>query len=95
MKNLIELVRLVRSSNTRQEDRALVLATLSDVAQIWRERRSLLAYHVMVCALDSNDAEVRRFAEESLNRQSPHPAKPRMNLPRADLIKSQHLKDSA
>ena len=92
---LIELIRVVRSSTASQEDRAVVLATLSDVARLWQQTRSLAAYHVIVSALDSNDDEVRRLAEESLNRSSPRPASHRANGDGATLVKSQRWKESA
>lgn len=92
---LIEHIRVVRSSTASQEDRAVVLATLSDVAKLWRQTRSLPAYHVIVSSLDSNDDEVRRLAEESLNRSSPRPANHRANSDGSTSGKFQRWKESA
>lgn len=74
MEQFIEPIRIVRSSTASQEDRTVVLATLSDAAMLWRQTASLEAYKVIIAALDSNDGEVRRVAEGSLNRKSPRPA---------------------
>lgn len=73
MERVIELIRIVRSSNIGRQDRARLLATLSDIAGIWRQTGSLAAYEVIVSALDSNDDDIRRWAEETLNRHSPRP----------------------
>lgn len=74
MENLVELISAFRSSTTRTGDHSLRLATLTEAAQLWKQTRSLTAYHLIVSALDSNDNEVRRLAEEFLNRSSPRPA---------------------
>jgi hypothetical protein len=78
MAKIIELIRIVRSSTIGQ-DHSLLLATLSDVARLWQQTGSLAAYQVIVSALDSNDDEVRRLAEEVLNRSSPRPGNRRAN----------------
>lgn len=73
MKKPIELIRM-RSFSLAGSDHAVLLATLSEVAAAWRQTGSLTAYQVIVSALDSNDDEIRRCAEEILNRHSPRPA---------------------
>lgn len=74
MKKSVELVRMLRTLTLTGPDHAVVLATLSDVATVWRQTGSLAAYEVIVSALDSNDGAVRRWAEETLSRHSPRPA---------------------
>lgn len=73
MERIIELIRIVRSLNGAQQKHRLLLAVLSDVATLWRETGSLAAYQVIVSALDSNNHEIRRWAEEAVNRTSPRP----------------------
>ena len=57
------------------QSRSLLLATVVEAAQLWRQTGSLAAYQVIVSALDSNDDEVRSLAESCLNRNSPRPNK--------------------
>jgi hypothetical protein len=75
MNNFIELIRIVRSSTLLAPDHTVLLETLSDAATVWRQTGSLAAYQVIVSALDSNDDEIRRWAEETLNRHSPRPVR--------------------
>lgn len=73
MERIIELIRIVRSATLAGPDHSMLLATLRDIATVWRQTGSLTAYQVIVSALDSNDDEIRRWAEEALNRTSPRP----------------------
>ena len=95
MGNLIELITVVRSSTPQREDHVSRLATLTKAARLWKQTRSLAAYHLIVSALDSNDDEVRRLAEEFLNRSSPRPASHRANSDGATPGASQRRKESA
>jgi hypothetical protein len=88
-------MRVARTSTDSQEDHSFLLATLTDIAGLWRRTGSLAAYQVIVSALDSNDDEVRRLAEESLNRCSPRPATHRANSDNLTLGKDKRWKESA
>lgn len=74
MKEFIELARIVRSSTLVGRDHEAILATLNEVATVWRQTGSLTAYQVIISALDNNDDEIRRWAEQTLNRHSPRPS---------------------
>lgn len=79
MENTSEPMRTLRSLRGGAQSRYLLLATLTEAAKLWRQTGSLAAYQVIVSALDSNDDEVRRLAEEALNRSSPRPGHWRAN----------------
>lgn len=73
MATVIELTRIVRCSQGSQQERGIALAVLSDAIEPWRESASLMAYQVILSALDSNDEEVREAAGRVLTRSSPRP----------------------
>ena len=73
MENAKDTMRLLRSLKSSCGSRSEILAVLIEATQLWRQTRSLAAYHLVMSALDSNDDEIRRMAEESLNRRSPRP----------------------
>jgi hypothetical protein len=76
MERIIELIRIVRSLHGGRQNHTLLLAALSEIATLWRQTGSLEAYQVIVSALDSNNHEIRQWAEEVLNRTSPRPDQP-------------------
>ncbi len=71
MATVIELTRMVRCSQGSQRERGMALAVLSDAIELWRQNASLMAYQVILSALDSNDEEVRETAGRVLTRSSP------------------------
>jgi hypothetical protein len=77
MENASDPMPVLRSLRGSHESRRLLLATLTEASEFWRQNGSLAAYQVIFAALDSNDDEVRQLAEESLGRSSPRPAKQR------------------
>lgn len=86
---------MLRALKTRGESRTLLLATLTEAVALWRQTSSLAAYHLIVSALDSSDGEVRRLAEESLNRNSPRPPNRKTNSQGTTLEIPQRWKKSA
>lgn len=79
MENASNPMPMLRALRAGDESRTLLLATVTEAVSLWRQTSSLAAYHVIVSALDSSDGEVRRVAEESLNRSSPRPPKHKSN----------------
>lgn len=75
MAKVIELVRILRCSILREQDREMALAALSQAIELWRKNASLGAYQVILSALDSKDDEIRSLAEKFLSRSSPRPCK--------------------
>lgn len=90
--NPVSMLLCLRGSS---ESRSLHLATLTEAVQLWRQTRSLAAYHVIVAALDSNNDEVRQLAEASVNRSSPRPASHGLESDSAASGKSRWWKESA
>jgi hypothetical protein len=95
MENASNPVPMLRALKARGESRTLLVATLTEAVTLWRQTSSLEAYHVIVSALDSSDGEVRRLAEESLNRSSPRPANRKTNSQSTTLGTPQRRKKSA
>ena len=95
MENTSDTLRTLFFLRGREKSRALLLATVAEAAQLWREVGSLAAYHVLVWALDSSDDEVRKLAEEALNRTSPRPASHQANSGGATSRKSEPWQESA
>lgn len=77
MENASDPMPVLRSLRGSHVSRRLLLATLTEASQLWRHNGSLAAYQVIFAALDSNDDEVRRLAEEALNHRSPRPSRQR------------------
>jgi hypothetical protein len=88
-------VRILRRLRGSVESRSLLLTTLTEAAQLWRQTGSLAAYLVVFSALDSNDSEIRQPAEKSLNRSSPRPANHRTNSSSATVRRAARWKESA
>lgn len=74
MENASDPMRTLRSLRGSVESRAVLLTTLTEAAHLWIQTGSVTAYQVIVSALDSNDHEIRIFAEGLLHRKSPRPA---------------------
>ncbi len=73
MATVIELTRILRCSQGHQQERERALAVLSDDIALWRQNADLIAYQVILAALDSNDEDVRETAGRILTRSSPRP----------------------
>ena len=73
MAKVIELVRILRCSTASDREREMSCAVLSDAIELWRRNASIMAYQVILSALDSNDEEIRNIAGGFLNRASPRP----------------------
>ncbi len=73
MENASDPMPILRAPGASDERRSELLAALAEAAKLWKEAGSLEAYLAIFSALDSNDDEVRRLAEHSLNRRSPRP----------------------
>jgi hypothetical protein len=77
MEDASDPMRMLRRLRGKIESRSLLLATLTEAAQLWQRTGSLAAYLVVFSALDSNDEEIRQLAEGPLKRSSPRPARRR------------------
>jgi hypothetical protein len=95
MAKIIELIDIMRGSGACQQGREVSAAALSDAIERWRQSASLMAYQVILSALDSNDEEIRATAERLLNRSSPRPANHRANSNGANLDRDPRWKESA
>jgi hypothetical protein len=71
MENSSDPMPVLRAVKGGDERRSLLLAGLIEAAQLWTQTASLPAYLAIFSALDSNDEEVRRLAEQFLRRSSP------------------------
>jgi predicted nucleic-acid-binding protein len=86
MAKMIELVRILHSSTACQ--REMSPAVLSDAIELWRQKTSLVAYQVILSALDSNDEEIRSTVERFLKRSSPRPRNYRKEAPCLNCVRT-------